>query len=124
MAKARGNNHTAGKTAETVAALFLTGHGCTVLDRNFRDGRAAEIDLIAEDGDTLVFAEVKYRSGGACGTPEEAVTSAKQAKIRLAAEYYLYKKQISQDKPVRFDVVCVEPCGGRLKIRWIRDAFR
>jgi len=67
---------------------------------------------------------VKYRSGGACGTPEEAVTSAKQAKIRLAAEYYLYKKQISQDKPVRFDVVCVEPCGGRLKIRWIRDAFR
>ena len=124
MAKKRGNNHITGKTAETAAALFLSGHGCRVLERNFRDGRAAEIDLIAEDGDTLVFEEVKYRSGSACGAPEEAVTPAKQAKIRLAAEYYLYKKQISQDKPVRFDVVCVEPCEGRLRIRWIRDAFR
>ncbi len=77
-----------------------------------------EIDLIAREGDCLVFVEVKYRTGNRCGSPLEAVNVRKQITIRKVAQYYLLGIK-QPDCPVRFDVVGI--CGDR--IEHIRNAF-
>ena len=80
-----------GKRGEDAAAQYLTAHGCTVLDRNVRLAHG-EIDLVASDGEHLLFVEVKTRtavSGNAYGTPASAVTYRKQTRIISAAEEYL-----------------------------------
>ena len=77
-----------------------------------------EIDLIAREGDCLVFVEVKYRTGNRYGSPLEAVNVRKQITIRKVAQYYLLgRKQL--DRQVRFDVVGI--CGDQ--IEHIRNAF-
>lgn len=92
--------------------------GYRVLEKNYRCP-GGEIDLIARDGDYLVFAEVKYRSSQARGWPEEAVNPEKQQRIRRAARFYLYRNHYGEDTPCRFDVVGI--LGER--VRLIRNAF-
>lgn len=108
-----------------------------ILGRNFHDGRAAEIDLIGREGETILFVEVKFRRSLSAGTPEEAVTASKQRTICAAARYYLYCRHLPETTPVRFDVVAIRPAhllpseardpsvtaSRRIHIRWIRDAF-
>src|ERR1700680_3827737 len=77
-----------GTMGEAAAARYLTERGYHVLERNFRC-RGGEIDLIALDGGTLVFIEVKLRRTLARGSPLEAVTPLKQARVRKAAQQYL-----------------------------------
>ena len=89
-----------------------------ILERNFHD-RYGEIDIIGEEDGTLLFIEVKYRSSGRYGTPEEAVTAEKQRSICRTALYYLHRKNMNTQIPVRFDVVSVT----NASLRWIRDAF-
>ncbi len=112
------NKRATGSRYEALAAAFLERQGLTILERNYRC-RQGEIDLIVRDGRTLVFAEVKYRSSAASGEPAEAVTPAKQRRIREAAGYYLYSHRHGEDAPCRFDVVSI--LGSQ--IQWIRDAF-
>jgi putative endonuclease len=86
-----------------------------VLAQRWRGG-GGEIDLAALDGEVLVFVEVKMRSAG--GSPEEAVSAAKQARVRSAAEAFIAAFGL-EGRQARFDVAAWE--GGRL--RWTRDAF-
>jgi putative endonuclease len=74
-----------------------------IIDRNYRS-RYGEIDLIAEEGETLVFVEVKARRGTAYGTPEESVTARKRDRLVLTAQTYLAERGLEQ-RDWRIDVV-------------------
>lgn len=89
-----------GDFGEDMACSFLEKQGMTVLKRNFH-ARCGEIDIIAKDGDTIVFAEVKTRLSNAYGTPAEFVDFKKQEKIIKTALYYLG----NGDTDMRFDVI-------------------
>ena len=91
-----------GNRGETAAARFLKKRGMRVLRRGFRTPRG-EIDLIARDGDTLVFVEVKTRRRG---EPAEAVTVEKQRRLTLAALEFLKRHNLLEQRS-RFDVVAI-----------------
>lgn len=112
------NKRGIGTKKEDEAARFLTQCGLKVTDLNFRS-RFGEIDIIARDGDYVVFVEVKYRKTSLAGHPEEAVDARKAAKISKVADYYRVVKKLPYDKKIRFDVVAIE--GG--EIRWYKNAF-
>lgn len=109
-----------GHAGEQQAAVWLRTQGYIILEQNYRIPRA-EIDIIAQAGDTLCFVEVKRRTQFVFGTPAEAVNRRKQAKIALAASHYLARHFPDQDPPCRFDVVSVNP-GGDLEL--MIDAFQ
>lgn len=88
---------------EVAAKKYLEEKGYRILGENYA-GRMGEIDLIAKDGDTLVFVEVKARENTAFGEPIEAVTPQKVRKIALTAQQYLVQKRLL-GSDVRFDVV-------------------
>ncbi|MFN8534629.1 MAG: YraN family protein [Dehalococcoidia bacterium] len=77
-----------GALGERIAADHLAQRGLRIVGRNVRY-REGEIDLVAEEGDTIVFVEVRARRGEAFGTPEESLTPRKQAHLVLAAQRYL-----------------------------------
>jgi putative endonuclease len=77
-----------GSLGESIAATYLTDAGLLVLDRNWRC-REGELDIVARDGDALVFCEVKTRSGVGFGYPVEAVTRWKQRRLRTLAQRWL-----------------------------------
>ncbi len=112
-----------GNRGEKLAAEHLKRLGFLILDTNFRC-RAGEIDIVARQGDTLVFVEVRTRRGSAFGTPQESLTPAKGRKIITTAQTYL---QTHEDLPLdwRIDVVAVEmDKGGKLlRLELIENAF-
>ncbi|WP_432628613.1 YraN family protein [Brotaphodocola sp.] len=112
------NRREMGARYEYLAEEWLRVQGLEILARNFRS-RSGEIDLIARDGQTIVFVEVKYRSSSSSGDPEEAVGWQKQNRIRNTARYYLYRNRYGEETRCRFDVVAI--LGS--EIRWIRNAF-
>jgi putative endonuclease len=91
-----------GLLGEEISAELVIKRGMEILARNFRC-RCGEIDIIARDGDQIVFIEVKTRRSLGYGQPEEAVNYHKQAKIRMVAAYYL-AKQVHLPRKCRFDV--------------------
>lgn len=107
----------AGARAEELCAEVLRGCGLRILERNWHC-RHGEIDLIAEDGDTLVFAEVRLRNDRAFGGAAESVTAAKRARLAAAARLYSMRRP---NAACRFDVLLV--AGDPPRIEWIRDAF-
>lgn len=110
-----------GRRGEELARRHLEGRGYRILAANYRV-RFGEIDLIAEERGTLVFIEVKTRTGITHGHPAEAVTEAKQRQLARVALEYLSREQ--QERPTRFDVVSVLLAkGGPPQIEVIRDAF-
>ena len=94
-----------GAQGEDLAVGHLVDGGMTILERNWRC-RYGELDVIAVDGDAVVFVEVKTRSGRGYGSPAEAVTFAKQSRIRRLAGLWL-REQTRGWVHVRFDVVAV-----------------
>jgi len=94
-----------GALGEDLAVEHLVARGLVVLVRNWRC-RYGEVDVIAQAGDAVVFVEVKTRSGRGYGTPAEAVTHAKQVRIRRLAALWL-REQERRWPRVRFDVVSV-----------------
>lgn len=112
-----------GLRAEEWAARILERRGYRILDRRYRT-RAGEIDLVARDGETVVFIEVKARGSSGCGRPAEAVDGRKRARLARAAGLYLAREGVAET-PCRFDVVEVilDPAG-RPAARIIRDAFQ
>lgn len=100
-----------GKRAEQQAARYLKRLGYRILKRNHRT-RRGELDLVARDGDCLVFVEVKARNSGAFGPPEEALTPTKQRRLWRAAQEYLQAHPWAG--PVRFDVVALK--SGRIAL--------
>jgi putative endonuclease len=108
----------AGMRAEELAAELFQRAGLRILARNWRC-RHGEIDLIAEEGRTLVFAEVRYRASARFGGAAESITDAKRTRIVAAAGLYLAHRPQAN---CRFDVLLLDALrGGR--IRWIRNAF-
>ena len=99
------NRRKEGAYYENLVAEYLKTQGYEILEKNYRC-RIGEIDLIAKEGETLVFVEVKYRRSSEAGDPAEAVDYRKQKKISRVAEYYCWKKQ-KLNQPCRFDVICV-----------------
>lgn len=94
-----------GDRGEAVAEAYLLKKGYRVLARQFRT-RFGEIDLVAQDGDEVVFVEVKARKTSYFGYPEESVNSAKRRKMFKTAEAFL--STLDQMPDYRFDVVAVE----------------
>lgn len=112
------NKRSVGSAYEKTAGLFLKRQGLTVLCYNFRN-RFGEIDIVARDGETTVFVEVKYRKNKDRGLPQEAVDQRKRRRICRVADYYRMLHGMGDFEPVRFDVVAI--CGE--KIEWFRNAF-
>lgn len=100
------NKRQIGTKYEKRAGEYLEKKGYQVLEYNFRC-RMGEIDIIARNGEYLVFCEVKYRSNTNKGHPEEAVDIRKQKVISKCALYYLTKNGLYHTA-CRFDVVCIE----------------
>jgi putative endonuclease len=109
--------NTEGARAEDLCAGLMRAAGLVLVARNWRC-RLGEIDLIAEDGGMLVFAEVRMRSGPGFGGAGESVTAAKRARLIAAARLYLSRRA---ETPCRFDVFLVD--GVNAQVQWIRDAF-
>ena len=113
---------TFGKLGEDCAATYLEAAGYTIVARNFRI-RSAEIDIIAQRDNVLVFVEVKARSNTLHGLPSEAVTLRKQKKIIEAAGVFLQDERFC-DCACRFDVVEVYLRGEHAEeINHIENAF-
>jgi putative endonuclease len=106
-----------GREAEDLALEFLTGAGLRLKSRNYAC-RLGEIDLILQDGETVVFVEVRQRRSARFGSAAESITARKQGKLVAAARHYLARER---DLPAcRFDAVLVD---GNGRVEWIRDAF-
>lgn len=96
---------TLGRRGERLAARTLKRAGYRILTRNY-ECKAGEIDVIALDGDTLVFVEVKTRASAKLADPRDAVNFRKQQQLGRVARYYVQAKS-AHDRPCRFDVVTV-----------------
>lgn len=107
-ARLRGNAaHAWGKRGEDLAHRYLQAQGCIVIGRNYRTrGGTAEVDLIAREGDTIVFVEVKTRATDLFGAPEEAVDYDKRQKIIRAAAEFLFRSEYDPER-IRFDIITV-----------------
>jgi putative endonuclease len=109
-----------GPRGEDMAVKLLKRKGYRILERNFK-GPSGEIDIIARDGGTLVFVEVKTRTDGLFGHPFEAVHSRKRHKMKTTALHYL--SQQKEEEPARFDIVSISMKAGGKEIEHIKDAF-
>jgi putative endonuclease len=108
-----------GVSAEALAGRFLESHGLTIVARNFRV-RRGEIDLIARDGETLVFVEVRLRRSQSHGGAAESITAAKRARLVAAAQAFLLRQ--AGDPPCRFDAILLDALDpGR--VDWRRDVI-
>jgi putative endonuclease len=110
-----------GKRGEELAAAHLAEAGYRIVERNYRCF-FGEIDIVAWEGETLVFAEVKSRRSEAYGPPQLAVGREKQKKISRIALHYLSEKGLRHCR-ARFDVVAVKLLPQGPAIELIRDAF-
>ena len=118
----RRNLRREGARGEEIAARFLVGEGYRIVERNFRFRRKGEIDIVAREGEYLVFCEVKMRTNDEYGLPEYAVTSSKQETIRRVAAAYLAVRGIS-GQSCRFDVVTIRFEGITPVLTLLRNAF-
>lgn len=116
--KTNNTTTTRGREAEALAARYLEGYGQRVLERNFLV-RGGEIDLICQDGKTLVFVEVRLRSRNDFGGAGASITAAKRRRIILAARHYLVGKP---ECYCRFDCVLLDALDEK-RIEWIKNAF-
>ena len=108
-----------GARCEAIAAEHLQALGYRLRARNFRC-KLGEVDLICEDGRTIVFVEVKARRGGRFGSGAEAVDARKQARLLRIAEAYMAREG---ERPCRFDVVVVSWRGAAADIEHLPNAF-
>ena len=107
----------AGAAAEAIAAEFLQARGLVVVRRNYRC-RGGEIDIIARDGATLVFVEVRLRSSSAFGGVAESITSAKRRRLKFAAGLFL--AGLRREPACRFDAILLDGLDAA-RIEWLVD---
>lgn len=112
-----------GHEGEDEACRFITDLGYRIIKRNFTFGKVGEVDIVAMDGDQLVFIEVKARTNSlSYGKPEDAVDWRKQKQLKRVAEGYYHVNKLF-DQACRFDVIAVDKTGGTLEIRHQKTAF-
>jgi putative endonuclease len=119
---ARDGRAARGAWAEDAACRFLQARGLQPVARNYRCPHG-EIDLVLRDGAELVFAEVRYRGGGAWVEGVESVDLAKRRRLLASAEHFLQRHHEHTGRGCRFDVLGVT--GGRAapRFEWVQDAF-
>ncbi|HRF72164.1 MAG TPA: YraN family protein [Accumulibacter sp.] len=115
-----GHSASPGALAEGLAARFLERHALTIVARNYRC-RGGEVDLICTDQRVLVFVEVRLRRSASHGGAAASITTAKQARIALAAQHYLASHP-GRESDCRFDCILLDALSDTA-IEWIRDAF-
>ena len=121
MTKRKSYRQRLGKWGEDRAVHFLLKKGYTIIERNFRT-KQGEIDIIAKEGKTVIFVEVKTKMRGGFGAPEEWVDHKKQIQIGKVASAYL-QMAVNDDVACRFDVVAIDGYGNKFEVRHIVDAF-
>jgi len=109
-----------GKSGEERVAAFLQEAGYKIRHRNWVSGKK-ELDIVAENKDYVVFAEVKTRSEGYLEAPRDAVSKVKQKSMIYAADAYIQRYNISKES--RFDIITVIVKGQSFEIEHIEDAF-
>jgi len=107
-----------GAEAEALAGAFLEDHGLEIIARNYRC-RLGEIDLVARDGATTVFVEVRSRTSAAFGGAAASITASKRARLLKAARHYLSGVRVTPQ--CRFDALLID--GDPPHIEWLRNAF-
>lgn len=116
------NKREIGNRGEDCAVEFLKNNGYEILNRNFYT-RKGEIDIVAKDGDSVVFIEVKTRKNNNYGSAAEAVNAAKQKKLALTAQAYMNYKNLT-DSNLRFDVIEVDSENNSFAVKnHIKNAF-
>ncbi|AEF23539.1 UPF0102 protein [Pseudomonas straminea] len=113
--------HVSGRAAEALAREHLQDHGLRLIEQNWR-GKRGELDLVMLDGDTVVFAEVRYRKHSAWGGAVESVDWRKRDKLIATATQFLQQEKRWAKHPCRFDVIAVGH-GTPASLQWIRNAF-
>lgn len=113
-------NNELGTTGENMGVSFLKKEGFTILERNWRFGKA-EIDIIASKEELMVFVEVKMRSSNHYGSPWQAVVKNKQTRIIKAADHYLKKTQWQGE--ARFDIISIVGSGVGAQLTYLKAAF-
>ena len=113
------NQRAVGAYNEEIAAAYLRKQGLAVIERNYRV-RTGEIDIIAKDGEYLVFCEVKYRSSKEAGGARYSISADKQRQIARVAKIYMAQKHISPETFCRFDCVLID---GK-EIEYIKNAWQ
>ena len=111
--------NTPGAQAEQLAAKYLQRHGLKLVQQNYRC-RYGEIDLIMQDANTLVFAEVRLRRRLDFGGAAASIDAAKQGRLIRTAQHYL--STLPRTPPCRFDALLLQAADGS-DIEWIKDAF-
>lgn len=111
-----------GASGETLAARALERAGYRVVERNAHL-RYAELDLVALDGTTLCFIEVRLRSNDRFGSPEESVDRRKQRRLARAARAWLATRKPPAHRELRFDIVAIDASVHPPRLRLLRDAF-
>lgn len=109
-----------GKKGEEIAKNYLVELNFTIIETNWRFGHL-EVDIIAQNQNTIVFCEVKTRSSVKMGDPEQSVTLQKQRNLIKAANHYVVKNKIN--KEVQFDIITVVTSGDTPIINHIPDAY-
>lgn len=118
----KGGNKSLGGIGESIATTYLKGKGFTIVERNFRCV-CGEVDIVAREGRSIVFVEVKCRKNMEYGPPQLAITPFKQRQISKAALVWLSKRKLF-DVDARFDVIAILLHEHDLpEIEHIRDAF-
>jgi len=112
-----------GQSTEAFAAEYLVKQGLVYQEKN-QYCRLGEIDLIMQDGNILVFIEVKYRSSVNFGGAISAISASKQKKIRKTAAFYLQQCSLNEyNTPCRFDVIALQGNINNPEITWLKNAF-
>ena len=110
-----------GNRGERLAMQHLEKEGLEIVTMNYRFGHG-EIDIVAKEGETIVFCEVKMRQNDEFGNPEFAITTRKQQQIRKVALGYLYEHEL-KEQDCRFDVVAIRLDKGVPQINYLKNAF-
>jgi putative endonuclease len=111
-----------GRLGEELAVEYLRRRGARILARNVHV-RHAEVDVVALDGTTLCFVEVRLRASDRFGRAEESVDARKRLRVRRAAAHILATRALPFHRRVRFDVVAIDAATDPPRLTHIRDAF-
>ena len=108
------NTRKIGATGEQKAVDFLIANGYKIIERNIHFGKIGEIDIVAKDGETIVFVEVKYNrvKSSQFGSPEERCDARKIKQLVKLARFYIHNKNL-YNKAVRIDVIAIDENGLR-----------
>ena len=114
-----------GARAEQWAQQYLKNQGLEIVTNNYRTPRG-EIDLIMQEGTTLVFVEVRLRSANRFGSAADSIDIRKQQRLIRAAQHYLQATKLWDQVPCRFDAICLakDPDNSnKYQVEWLRNAF-